>query len=294
VPYVLLAPAILLELLVHVLPIALGVLTSFLRLDQFTVGRWTDAPWTGLSNYRVALDPRDPFGSEMYAALGRTAMFTLVVVGASWCLGIFAAVMLSVPFRGRGFLQVYFVIPFALPVYASTLGWRFMFGREGGAVNQLLVDDLHVFGSRPFWLSGDNAFWSMVIVAVWRMWPFAYLVLLAALNGVPREQYETAAVDGAGAWSCFRNITLPGIYRVHAIVVTVLALWSVNEFAVPFILFGGDPPRSGTVVSTVVYRDAFGTFDMGVAAALNVCLAVLLAALVVPYFRWTFRRSSHV
>lgn len=293
-PYLLLGPAIALELFVHVLPIALGVVSSFLRLDQFTVARWTKAPSAGLANYRVALDPGRPLGSDLYAALGRTAAFAVLAVGLSWCLGMFVAVMLRSPFRGRGFLQAYFVIPFALPVYASALGWRFMLGREHGAVNRLFVDDLHLFGSRPFWLSGGNAYWSMVVVAVWRMWPFAYLVLLAALQTVPSSRYEAAALDGAGAWATFRTVTLPGISRVNAIVVTILALWSFNEFAVPFVLFAGDPPPSGTLIAPAIYRDAFSTFDVGVAAAANVGLAVLLAVLLVPYLRRNFRRPADV
>lgn len=290
-PYLLLGPAVVLEFAVHVLPIALGIVSSFLRLNQFTIAHWTAAPSAGLDNYRTALDPGDPLGSDLYAALGRTALFTVLVVGLSWGLGMFVAVALRSPFRGRAFLQAYFVIPFALPAYASATGWRFMFGRDDGAVNRLFVDDLHLFGSRPFWLSGGNAFWSTVIVSVWRMWPFAYLVLLAALQSVPASRYEAAALDGAGAWAGFRRVTLPGIRRVNAIVLTILALWAVNEFAVPYVLFAGDPPPSATLIATAIYRDAFSSFDVGVAAAANVSLAVLLAVLAVPYLRWAFGRS---
>jgi multiple sugar transport system permease protein len=294
VPYLLLGPAIVLELAVHVVPIALGIVSSFLRLNQFTIAHWTAAPSAGLSNYRTALDPGNPLGGDVYAALGRTAMFTVLVVGLSWCLGMFVAVLLQSPFRGRTVLQAYFVVPFALPAYASATGWRFMLGRDDGALNRLLVDDLHLFGSRPFWLSGGNAFFSMVVVAVWRMWPFAYLLLLAALQSVPSSRYEAAALDGAGTWATFRSVTLPGIRRVNAIVLTILALWSVNEFTVPYVLFGGDPPPSATLIATAIYRDAFSTFDVGVAAAANVSLAVLLAVLAVPYLRWTFGRARDV
>jgi multiple sugar transport system permease protein len=81
---------------------------------------------------------------------------------------------------------------------------------------------------------------------------------------------------------------------VNAIVLTILALWSVNEFTVPYVLFGGDPPPSATLIATAIYRDAFSTFDVGVAAAANVSLAVLLAVLAVPYLRWTFGRARDV
>jgi multiple sugar transport system permease protein len=74
----------------------------------------------------------------------------------------------------------------------------------------------------------------------------------------------------------------------------MLALWSVNEFTVPYVLFAGDPPPSGTLIATAIYRDAFSTFDVGVAAAANVSLAVLLALLAVPYVRWMFLRAADV
>src|SRR6185437_10027119 len=123
-----------------------------------TIARWTHAPFAGLANYRTALSP-NAIGDDFYAALGRTALFTVVVVVFSWLLGFSAAVALSRPFRGRQFFRIFFLIPFAMPAYATGIGWRFMLDRDNGALNRLLVDDLHVVGHRPFWLIGGNAFW---------------------------------------------------------------------------------------------------------------------------------------
>lgn len=285
----------LLELLVHVGPMLLGIVLSVLRLDQSTVGHWTRAPYAGLGNYRAGLDPHGAVGADFFHALLRTAGFTAIVVAASWCLGMFAATILNSAFRGRSFFQTFFLVPFALPAYVTGIGWRFILGRDDGALNRLLVDDLRLVHSRPFWLSGGNAFWSTVLVAVWRLWPFAYLMLLAGVQSIPAERRDAAVLDGATAWQEFRSVTLPSVRRLNALVLLVMALWSFNEFTVPFVLFGGQPPPSATLLSNLVYRDAFATFDVGIASALNVTLAVALIIVVVPFVRRArFRERADV
>jgi len=291
-PYVLLAPVAVCELLVHVLPMLLGLVLSLHKIDQYTLRNWTGAPANGLDNYRRALGPGAPIGADLWTAVGVTLAFTVLVVGLSCAIGLFAAVMLSVPFRGREIVRVLFIVPFALPAFVTSLGWRFLFERDDGAVNHLLVDNLHLTAHRPFWLVGGHAFWAEVLVTVWRLWPFAFLMLTAALTTVPREQYEAAAINGARSWAQFRFVTLPTIRPLGLLVVAVLALWTFNEFTVPWVLFGAAPPASASLVSTLVYREAFGTLDVGVAAATNVASAVILV--LIGYLLVRARRRTAV
>ena len=286
-PYLLVLPLLVCELVVHVVPTLLGVLLSLRHVDQFNLGSWTRAPYTGTANYRTALDPGSAIGSALLSSLGITIAFTLIVVVLSWALGMFGAVLLSLPFRGRGFVRAFLLIPFALPAYVTSVGWRFLLAHDNGAVNHLLVDNLHLLGTRPFWLIGDHAFWATVMVSVWRLWPFACLMLSASLAAVPRELYEVAALNGANAWGQFRLVTLPTIRRANVLVLLVMTLWTFNEFAVPWVLFGGTPPQSATLLSTLVYREAFGTFDIGVAAATNVMVTVLLLLVGLAWVRRT-------
>ncbi|HET6154549.1 MAG TPA: sugar ABC transporter permease [Marmoricola sp.] len=288
-PYLLLAPAIACELVVHVVPTLVGLFLSFHRVDEFNLRDWATSPGAGTGNYKTALDPGTSVGSALWSSFGTTLAFTALVVGLCWAIGMFAAVLLSQPFRGRALFRTLFLVPFALPAYVTAIGWRFMFDRDDGAVNHLLVDNLHVAHSHPFWLVGGHAFWATVVVSVWRLWPFAFLMLLAALTTVPQERYEAAALNGARPWAQFWHVTLPGIRRVNTLVLGVLVLWAFNEFTVPFVLLGSTPPQSATLVSTLVYREAFGTFQVGVAAATNVALAVLL---FVVGLLWLARRRS--
>lgn len=281
-PYLLVAPAVVFELLVHVGPMLLGVWISFVSLTQLTLRRWTSAPFVGLDNYRNGLDPSSSIGSEFFASLGRTALFTVLVVATAWAIGMFAAVLLNSSFRGRAFFRTFFLVPFALPAFVGILGWKFIFAQEDGALNRLLVDDLGVLDARPFWLLGDNSFVVVVVVAAWKLWPFAFLMLLAALQSIPGDVYEAAALDGASLWKQFTSITLPLVRPANAVVVLVMGLWTFNEFNVPYVLFGARPPEPALLLSNLIYSNSFVSFNFGLGAATSVLL--LLALLVASVF----------
>ena len=112
-----------------------------------------------------------------------------------------------------------------------------MLQRDTGMVNQLLLP-LHLTGSRPFWLIGQDSFWSLVVVQIWRTWPFAFLILTAGLQSIPADLYEAASLDGAGILGQVRHVTLPLIRPVNRVLLLVLFLWTFNDFSVPFTLFG--------------------------------------------------------
>ncbi len=102
-----------------------------------------------------------------------------------------ASIVLQRKFRGRGFLRTLFLVPYAIPAYAGIITWKFIFQRDTGLLNELLVNNLNVVNDAPFWLIGDNAFWSLVIVSVWQQWPFAFLMTMAGMQGIPPEElYE--------------------------------------------------------------------------------------------------------
>jgi multiple sugar transport system permease protein len=278
VPYLFLLPALLLELLVHVVPMLAGIGMSLLRLTQFYIRDWSQAPFAGLAHYRLALDFHGPVGAALLRSLGTTLLYTLVVVAGSWGVGFAAAVLAQDARRGRGVIRALFLVPYALPVYAAVITWSFMLQRDTGAVNAVLVDGLHLTGSRPFWLIGSHAFWSVSAVAVWRTWPFVFLVVTAGLQPIPRELYEAAALDGAGMLRQIRSVTLPWLAPVNGVLLVVLALWTFNDFTTPFTLFGASPPQSADLLPVHIYQASFITFNFGLGSAMSVLVMVFLAA----------------
>ncbi|MET9438766.1 sugar ABC transporter permease [Streptomyces sp. NPDC006551] len=275
-PYLLLLPALLLELLVHLVPMVIGVVMSFKELTQFHIRDWGAAPWAGLDNYSVTVDFDAPVGEALLRSFVTTCLFTVVCVGLCWLLGTAAAIFLQEAFRGRGLLRTIFLVPYALPVYAAVITWAFMFQRDNGLINHVLHDQLGLTDTPPFWLIGENSFVTLLVVSVWKGWPFAFLIMMAGLQNIPREMYEAAALDGAGVWQQIRRITLPSLRPVNQVLVLVLFLWTFNDFNTPFVLFGKAAPESADLISLHIYQSSFQTWNFGTGAAMSVLLLLFL------------------
>lgn len=284
-PYLLIAPTIALELLVHFVPMVAGVVMSLFKLTLFTLHHWNTAPFGGLSNFRLAVDTNGPIGSALLRSFEITVPFTLLVVALAWLIGMVAAVGLTAEFRGRSWLRSVLLIPYALPIYVAVIVWSFMLQRSTGVINSFLVGDVHLLHNPPFWLLGSSAFWSLVATAVWRWFPFALLILLASMQNIPTELYEAAAVDGASAWTRFRKITLPSVRGANLVLVLALFLWNFNEFNTPYILFGDAPPSSADLISLHIYTVSFESWNFGLGSAMSVLLMIFLLVVSLIYLR---------
>ncbi|MEW1943330.1 sugar ABC transporter permease [Pseudarthrobacter sp. NPDC080037] len=290
-PYVLLAPAVIFELLIHVIPMATGIWMSFIKLTKAFIANWGNAPAAGIANYNVALDFNGAVGAALLQSFLVTCAFTVLVVALSWILGMAAAVALQKNFRGRGFIRTLFLVPYALPMYAGIIAWKFMLQKDTGAINHFFYDNLHLSGEKPFWLIGDNAFLSVVIVAIWRLWPFAFLMLMAGLQSIPSDVYEASAVDGAKPFRQWRSITLPMLRPVNMVLILVMFLWTFNDFNTPFVLFGNAQPPAGDLISFHIYNASFLTWNFGSGAAMSVLLLLFLLLISGIYLIVLNRRS---
>ena len=287
-----LVPAIVLELLVHIVPMLYGAWMSLLRLTQFYIRNWSEAPFVGLGNYRTAVNVNTAAGGDLLHSFVVTLLFTVLSVGLSWLIGITAAVLTQRPFRGRGILRTIFLTPYALPVYAAVITWSFLLQRDTGVVNHVLVDQLHLVGDRPFWLIGENSFFSLLAVSVWRTWPFAFLILTAGLQNIPPDLYEASTMDGAGFMTQVRRVTLPMLGAVNQVLVLVLFLWSFNDFTTPYVLFGQSAPPDADLISIHIYQSSFVTWNFGLGSAMSVLLLLFLLVVTVIYLAITSRRRT--
>jgi multiple sugar transport system permease protein len=292
-PYLLLLPAIGLELLIHIIPMLAGVGISFLQLTLFYLRNWQAAPFAGVSNYAVSLNFSEATGQALLHSFTVTISYTVIVLAVAWVFGMAGAVFTQRAFRGRGLVRTLFLIPYALPVFASVITWNFMLQRDTGMLNQLLVS-LHLVHSRPFWLIGQNSFWSLVVVQIWRTWPFAFLILTAGLQSIPSDLYEAAALDGAGMLGQVRHVTLPMLRPVNRVLLLVLFLWTFNDFSVPFTLFGSAPPAQADIISIHIYENSFVSWNFGTGSAMSVLLLLFLLLVTGVYLaagRWRERHA---
>ncbi|WP_446750100.1 carbohydrate ABC transporter permease [Streptomyces sp. SceaMP-e96] len=288
-PYLLLLPALLLELLVHLVPMVIGIVMSFKELTQLHIAHWGAAPWKALDNYRITVDFDAPVGATLLHSFVVTCAFSLLTVGLCWLLGTAAAIFLQENFRGRGLLRAVFLTPYALPVYAAVITWAFLFQRDNGLVNHVLHDQLQLTGERPFWLLGDNSFLALLVVSVWKTWPFAFLVVMAALQSIPKDLYEAAALDGAGIVRQIRRITLPSLRPINQVLLLVLFLWSFNDFNTPYVLFGKAAPEAADLLSLHIYQSSFVTWNFGTGSAMSVLLLLFLLVVTAGYLLATSR-----
>ncbi|WP_298572763.1 carbohydrate ABC transporter permease [Streptomyces luteogriseus] len=288
-PYLLLLPALLLELLVHLVPMVIGIAMSFKELTQFYIRDWGNAPWSGLSNYKVSVDFDAPVGEALLHSFFVTIAFTLLSVGLCWLIGTAAAIYMQDTFRGRGLLRALFLVPYALPVYAAVITWVFMFQHDNGLVNHVLHDQLGLTDKPSFWLIGDNSFWALLIVSVWKGWPFAFLIVMAGLQNIPGELYEAASLDGAGMVQQIRRITLPSLRPVNQVLLLVLFLWTFNDFNTPYVLFGKTAPEAADIISVHIYQASFVTWNFGTGSAMSVLLLLFLLVVTGVYLLLTSR-----
>jgi multiple sugar transport system permease protein len=293
-PYLMVLPAVLLELLIHIIPMLVGIWMSFVELTQFYIRDWSTAPWAGLGNYRIALDVNNTVGRDLLHSFTITIIYTLIVVAVAWSFGMSAALALQHTFRGRGALRAMFLVPYALPIYAGVITWSFMFQRDNGLVNHVLVNDLHLSDGPSFWLIGNKAFVSMAIVAIWRSWPFAFLMLTAGMQSIPTELYDASAVDGAGVWRQARHITLGLLRPVNIVLVLMLFLWTFNDFNTPFVLFGPTAPKQADIISIHIYSNSFVNWNFGLGAAMSVLLLLFLLAVTGLWLLVVGRRRDRV
>ncbi len=292
-PYVLILPAVVFEILIHFIPMITGIWMSFLQLTGAFIANWTQAPFIGLGNYKIALSVTNAQGAALLSSFAITCGFTILVVGISWSLGMAAAVALQRSFRGRAIFRTIFLVPYAIPMYAGIIAWKFMFQQQNGVINQILVT-LHLANPNnlPFWLIGPNAFISVVVVGIWRTWPFAFLMLMAGLQTINEDLYEASALDGAKPFRQWRAITLPELGGVNRVLVLVLFLWTFNDFNDPAILFGEGQPPAADLVSFHIYNNSFINLNFGFGAAMSTLLLVFLMIVSAAYLLFVNRRST--
>jgi multiple sugar transport system permease protein len=289
--YWLIAPALAFMVLVHLVPTAAGTFLSFLDLNTFTFQQLFGAPWTGLGNYdSILFDEANPLHSGFTNAATNTAVYTTFVVGGTLAGGLAIALLLNRSFPGQRVARTLMLTPWVVPSFVVAVLWEFMWQRDAGIVNKVLVDYTGVVDERPTWLLGENTMWAIVLPSIWRGIPFAMLIFLAGLQAIPRDLHEAAALDGAGPWRRFRHITLPLLRPLIAIQLLFGVIYSAYQFTIPYIMLGSNPGPSADLLMTLVMRQSFSNNLFGYGAAVSTLLMLGMLVWVAVWYR-AFRRD---
>jgi multiple sugar transport system permease protein len=283
VPYWFLAPTLLALVLGFGLPSIDVIRRSF--LTGAIVG---GNHWAGLDNFRRLFA-----SSEFWQAVRVTLTFTVGSVAGTIILGFAAAMLMQGTFRGRGVVRSILLVPWVMPLVPATLVWQWMFDYQYGCVNYLLKV-LGISAHGVDWLNQPHtALASVLIVQVWRNFPFAAVMYLAGLQTIPSEQYEAARVDGANGAKIIWYITLPGLRQVTRMLILLVTIWSFGtSLTVILLLTSGGPANATQTLTLLSYSDAFARYDYGAATAIATFVLAISAIFAAGYLRVARRRDD--
>jgi multiple sugar transport system permease protein len=244
----------------------------WLSLQDRTVFR--ASTFAGPENYaRLAGDAR------FWNALGNTLYFTVVSVALELVLGLAIALLLARAGRARSLVYGILLLPWAVPTVVSARMWEWIYNAELGVLNYLA-------GARINWLGEPLlALHAAIAMDVWKATPFVALLLLAALQGIPRDLYRAAAVDGASPWTTFRRVTLPLLAPVMLVAVVFRTIDALRVFDAIYVLTGGGPANGTETLSIYAYKVLFQTLDFGYGSALAVVVLAVTALAAAAYAR---------
>jgi multiple sugar transport system permease protein len=210
--------------------------------------------------------------------VGNTVVWTICSTLLRLLLGLGSALLMNASVRGIGVLRIVALLPWTVPLIVSANSWRWMMQSDFGVINGTLnLLGLHQFALT--WLaSSKTALSSILVASTWAGYPFVMMMLLSALQGLPKELYEAARIDGASRFRLFRHITLPGIRPVLFVVLALEFISAINAFDMIFIMTGGGPGGSTETLGLFVYRLAFSNFDFGSASSVSVILILIAVA----------------
>jgi multiple sugar transport system permease protein len=229
--------------------------------------------------------------TEFGPLLTQTLIFTVGATVAPFVIGLALALVLNQTFRGQRFLRGAFLIPWLIPGVVVSFLWMWIFDANYGVLNGILLS-IGVIDSPIAWLfQTDTARVALIVAKTWNTFPWIMVMLLAALQTVPAELHEAAAMDGAGTVRRFFTVTWPHIRGVAGLVVLLEFIWNFQHFDTIFVLTGGGPAGTTNTFATEVYDTAFKGYDLGHAGALGILWMALLTVLVVVYV-WLSERGE--
>jgi multiple sugar transport system permease protein len=185
-----------------------------------------------------------------------------------------------------------FIMPWAIPEVVAVLIFVWMLDAQYGVINYALIEASLISQPLAFLTQSSLALPAVILVTVWQQTPLAMLILLGGLKTIPAEQYEAAMVDGAGPWTRFRYVTLPGLRAVNVVLVLILILNSFRRVTVIYAMTKGGPARATETLSVLTYNTAFEYQRIGYASAVGTVLLVLLLLFSIVYFRFLNRRGA--
>lgn len=272
-----LLPALAFVLTFTYYPMLKGIVMAFQDYNLFNIN---NIRWVGLKNFRelFALTP----GNNFYSTLWNTVQWVVISLFFQFSIGFALAMMLKNKFRGSGIYQGIIFFPWAVSGFMIGIMWRWMFNGTSGVINDVLIK-LGIL-SQPFGFLAEEstALYSVIVANVWYGIPFFTIMITAALQGVPGELYEAAAVDGASGLKQFFNITLPSIRPVLILTLLLRVIWIFNFPELIYSMTNGGPGGSSHILTSYM-METIKSLNYGKGSAIGVVVILILSIYTIFY-----------
>lgn len=278
VDYAYVLPSIVVMLIVIAYPIYYTIDLSFYKTPPSLQLR--DKIFVGMENYTAILS-----SDVFWRVTWNTVVWTVGSTVFSFMLGFGAALALHRDFFGRGVMRAILIIPWVISAVAASYIWKWIYHSDFGVIGAVLVG-LGITSRPPNFIDNvDTVLPALIVVNIWREFPFAMIMMMAGLQTVPDQLLRAAKVDGANTWQRFWHVTFPHLSSVSTVTILLLAVSNFNSFIIPWIMTGGGPSNASHIWITHIYELAFGRQRWGVASAYSVLLFLILMTLGYFYVR---------
>ena len=280
---ILIAPTVLVFCTVIVYPLVYAIYLSLFNIYTLTL----EGTWVGLENYRALLAK-----DEFWSSLRTNLIWTAGTLSLQIIFGVGMALVLHQNIWFRSLARSLILFPYFISTVVAVLVWKWLFNDLYGILNHLMMSvgiidlPLDFLGSMP------NAMISVILVGAWKYFPFVVIAVLARLQSIPDQLYESAKIDGAGPIARFFDVTLPQLREVLVVIIMLRAIWDFKEFDLIFLLTGGGPITSTQTLPLLVYKEAFALNQMGMASAYAVIMMLIMLVFMIIYIRRTRSEDS--
>lgn len=282
-PYLLTLPSLLLAAVVIFWPV-----WDLIQIATHDVSRFGQLRGTNdFANFSELFG--DP---DFIAALWRTGLWTVLVVGGALALSLPVAIILNTDFYGRGLARVVVMLPWAVSLTMTAVVWRWALNGESGMLNSALIG-LGIIDQNIQWLaSAGTAFPMQVLIGILVTVPFTVTIFLGGLSSIPDDLYEAAALEGASTWQQFRTITLPLLKPFINIAIVLNMIYVFNSFPIIWVMTQGGPANSTDILVTYLYKLAFRVGKLGEASAVSLVMFAILLVFTMIYVRLAMRERE--
>ncbi|MBI5891807.1 MAG: sugar ABC transporter permease, partial [Nitrosomonadales bacterium] len=297
--YLYVAPAMIGMLVLVFFPFSYGITLAFTDTTLFNESLPFLDRLIGWGNFRAILgdfniyqETADGFiwnYQNFYWTLMVTIVWTITNVTVGVSVGFMLAMALNTDgLRGKAIYRVLLILPWAIPNYITALVWRGMFHPQFGVINQVL----QMFGLEPVsWFDGVfSSFITGLATNGWLSFPFMMVVILGALQSIPKDMYEAAEVEGASRWQRLRYITMPLLKPTLIPAIVLSVVWTFNMFNIIFLVSGGEPAGANEILVTKAYKIAFEQYQYAYAAAYSTVIFMIL--LVYGFFQTRITKAT--